>query len=191
MQWKKAAMSRFFRFYFDPKSEQEWAASKNGRLTGTNRAAEISAKNGTRLFFKVFSAGLLLAHSANLFTCCLTPLSLPPIALLTPRISRWFCPCPSAASPGQGHPLRCPIEPGNSPTLRSTTKHKKSPSILSKKKTRGKIVLSKRERNTQCKIKKNSSFIKSSDEMAGLSTPLLRASVRRICAMISITFRPV
>lgn len=32
----------------------------------------------------------------------------------------------------------------------------------------------------QCKMKKKSSFIKSSGEIEGLSTPLLRASVRRI-----------
>ena len=138
MQWKKAALSRFFRFYFAPNSEQEWAASKNGRLTSTNRAAKIRSKNGTRLFFKVFSAGLLLAHSASRSTRCLTPLSLPPIALLTPRVSRWFCPCPSAASPGQGHPLRCLIEPVNSPTLRSTTKHKKIPESSFKKENSGK-----------------------------------------------------
>lgn len=93
--------------------------------------------------------------------------------------------------PGKGTRCTAPSSRATPPPLRSTTKHKKSPSLLSKKKTRGKIVLSNRGRNTQCKIKKNSSFIKSSDEMAGLSTPLLRASVRRICAMISITFRPV
>lgn len=184
-------MSRFFRFYFAPKSEQESAASKNGRLTGTNRAAEISSKNGTRLFFKVFSADLLLAHSVNRFTRCISPFSLPPITLLTPRISRQFCPCPPAASPGQGPRCTASSSPTTPPFSARPRSTKKSPSHLSKKKTRGKIVLSNRDRKTQCKIKKNSSFIKSSDEMAGLSTPLLRASVRRICAMISITFRPV
>ena len=102
-----------------------------------------------------------------------------------------FVRVPQQQVPGKG-PVALPHRARQlSPTLRSATKHKKSPSHLSKKKTRGKIVLSNRDRNTQCKIKKNSSFIKSSDEMAGLSTPLLRASVRRICAMISITFRPV
>ena len=43
----------------------------------------------------------------------------------------------------------------------------------------------------QCKMKKKSSFIRSSGEIEGLSTPLLRASVRRIRPMMSITFRPV
>ena len=93
--------------------------------------------------------------------------------------------------PGKGTRCATPSSPTTPPPSARPRSTKKSPSHLSKKKTRGKIVLSNRDRKTQCKIKKNSSFIKSSDEMAGLSTPLLRASVRRICAMISITFRPV
>ena len=34
--------------------------------------------------------------------------------------------------------MRCPIEPGNSPTLRSTTKHKKIPESSFKKENSGK-----------------------------------------------------
>ena len=102
-----------------------------------------------------------------------------------------FVRAPQQQVPGRGTRCAAPSSRSTPPPSARPRSTKKSPSLLSKKKTRGKIVLSKRERNTQCKIKKNSSFIKSSDEMAGLSTPLLRASVRRICAMISITFRPV
>lgn len=102
-----------------------------------------------------------------------------------------FVRAPRQQVPGKSTHCTAPPSRATPPTLRSTTKQKKIPESSFKKKTRGKIVLSNQGRNTQCKIKKNSSFIKSSDEMAGLSTPLLRASVRRICAMISITFRPV
>ena len=102
-----------------------------------------------------------------------------------------FVRAPQQQVPGRGTRCATPSSRSTPPPSARPRSTKKSPSLLSKKKTRGKIVLSKRERKTQCKIKKNSSFIKSSDEIAGLSTPLLLASVRRICAMISITFRPV
>ena len=102
-----------------------------------------------------------------------------------------FVRVPQQQVPGKG-PVALPHRARQLPHPSLGHEAQKNPRVFfQKKKTRGKIVLSKRDRNTQCKIKKNSSFIKSSDEMAGLSTPLLRASVRRICAMISITFRPV
>ena len=152
---------------------------------------KFAQKNGTRLFFKVFSTGLLLAHSANRSTRRISPLSLP-ASLSSPHpLAVDFVRVPQQQVPGKGTRCAAPSSRATPPPCARPRSTKKSPSLLSKKKTRGKIVLSKRERNTQCKIKKNSSFIKSSDEMAGLSTPLLRASVRRICAMISITFLPV
>ena len=102
-----------------------------------------------------------------------------------------FVRAPQQQVPGRGSATGAPSSRATPPPSARPRSTKNPRVFFQKKKTRGKIVLSKRERNTQCKIKKNSSFIKSSDEMAGLSTPLLRASVRRICAMISITFRPV
>ncbi|EJW98915.1 hypothetical protein EVA_12978 [gut metagenome] len=43
----------------------------------------------------------------------------------------------------------------------------------------------------QCRIKKNSSFIRAPESVLGFSTPFERASARRISPIIFITFTPV
>lgn len=55
-----------------------------------------------------------------------------------------------------------------------------SPEFSQKRKLEGVQIKLCVEAKRQCKMKKKSSFIRSSGEIEGLSTPLLRASVRRI-----------
>ena len=70
---------------------------------------------------------------------------------------------------------------GGSARLPTPSEHqRKLPRVLSKKKTRGSSAQFYVAAIRQCKMKKKSSFIRSSGEIEGLSTPLLRASVRRI-----------
>ena len=69
--------------------------------------------------------------------------------------------------------------------LRSSTRHptstnENSPEFSQKRKLEGVQAQFYAAAIRQCKMKKKSSFIKSSGEIEGLSTPLLRASVRRI-----------
>ena len=142
--------------------------------------AYFSKSSRPTFFLHIRQADLLAASPHFLFL---------PSPSLPHALAVDFVRAPQQQVPGRGIRCAAPSSRATPPPSARPRSTKKSPSLLSKKKTQGKIR--KRERNTQCKIKKNSSFIKSSDEMAGLSTPLLRASVRRICAMISITFRPV
>lgn len=58
--------------------------------------------------------------------------------------------------------------------------NKNSPEFSQKRKLEGVQAQFYAEAIRQCKMKKKSSFIRSSGEIEGLSTPLLRASVRRI-----------
>ena len=69
--------------------------------------------------------------------------------------------------------------------LRSSTRHptstnENSPEFSQKRKLEGVQAQFYAAAIRQCKMKKKSSFIRSSGEIEGLSTPLLRASVRRI-----------
>lgn len=75
----------------------------------------------------------------------------------------------------------CSALAGGSARLPTPSEHqRKLPRVLSKKKTRGSSAQFYVAAIRQCKMKKKSSFIRSSGEIEGLSTPLLRASVRRI-----------
>ena len=75
----------------------------------------------------------------------------------------------------------CSALTGGSARRPTPSEHqRKLPRVLSKKKTRGSSAQFYAAAIRQCKMKKKSSFIRSSGEIEGLSTPLLRASVRRI-----------
>lgn len=68
-------------------------------------------------------------------------------------------------------PLAARLQPGT---------NENSPEFSQKRKLGGVQIKLCVEAKRQCKMKKKSSFIRSSGEIEGLSTPLLRASVRRI-----------
>ena len=191
MQCSQTAFRRFFRLYFVPKSGQESATRQNGVPSSPFRARQFQTKSGTLWFFKVF----LIRFSLSFSTPALSPH--PPYprptwsALKSQPIGQSSLCVPVPFRSLKRHTFLCTPVCAASPTLTQTKTTIKTPSSLWKKKTRGKINLPDCSGTNQCKIKKNSSFIKSSDEIAGLSTPLLRASVRRIWPIISITFRPV